>query len=138
MGLNFDKRQSYSHLLTSADGLMPKPNVALKEPASQQQSTLISAVTYHDFCAVNMTQATARIKDTWSATEYNNTASFVYSDAFIQPVLDLLQPRVGERIADFGCGSGDVTNILTEAVGPSGVVLGLDSSESMVTMGLLT
>ena len=80
-----------------------------------------------------MAQTTKPTKDTWSATEYNNTASFVYSDTFIQPVLDLLQPRVGERIVDFGCGSGEVTKALMDTVGPSGLVLGLDSSESMAS-----
>jgi ubiquinone/menaquinone biosynthesis C-methylase UbiE len=79
-----------------------------------------------------MAQTTAPVRDTWSATEYNNTASFVYSDAFTQPVLDLLQPRIGERIVDFGCGSGEVTKALIDVVGPTGLVLGLDSSENMV------
>lgn len=78
--------------------------------------------------------STTTQKDTWSASEYNNTASFVYSDAFVQPVLDLLQPHEGERIVDFGCGSGEITRALMKVVGPNGLVLGLDASENMVNL----
>lgn len=85
-----------------------------------------------------MAQTVPQKKDTWSATEYNNTASFVYSDAFIQPVLDLLQPHKNERIVDFGCGSGEVTRALMNVIGPSGLVLGLDSSKNMVSRDLFT
>lgn len=77
--------------------------------------------------------STTTQKDTWSASEYNNTASFVYSDAFVQPVLDLLQPHEGERIVDFGCGSGEITRALMKVVGPNGLVLGLDASENMIS-----
>jgi ubiquinone/menaquinone biosynthesis C-methylase UbiE len=58
----------------------------------------------------------------------------VYSPAFTAPVLELLAARPGERIVDFGCGSGEVTleinRIVEQAEG--GVVVGVDYSESMV------
>jgi ubiquinone/menaquinone biosynthesis C-methylase UbiE len=75
-------------------------------------------------------------KDTWSATEYANTASFVYSDAFTQPILHLLSAKEGERIVDFGCGSGELTRVLADLVGKDGFVLGLDSSANMVSYSI--
>jgi ubiquinone/menaquinone biosynthesis C-methylase UbiE len=70
----------------------------------------------------------------WDATKYNNTASFVYSSSFVAPVLELLDPRPGERILDLGCGSGEVTLELAKRVEKSegGVVVGVDFSASMV------
>jgi ubiquinone/menaquinone biosynthesis C-methylase UbiE len=38
----------------------------------------------------------------------------------------------GMRVIDFGCGRGDVTVLLSEAVGPEGFVLGVDISLVMV------
>ena len=70
--------------------------------------------------------------DTWNATNYNTTASFVYSDAFTAPILDLLNAQSGEKIVDFGCGTGELTKLLTNTVGVNGTVLGLDASENMV------
>lgn len=72
-------------------------------------------------------------KDTWSAQAYNSVASFVYSDAFASPVLALLDAKPGEKIYDFGCGSGDLTVQIGKAVGESGVVVGVDASKSMVS-----
>ncbi|KAI0927433.1 hypothetical protein AcV5_007976 [Taiwanofungus camphoratus] len=75
----------------------------------------------------------ATSKDTWSATSYNKTAAFVYSQAFTSPVLTLLDAKPGERIIDFGCGSGEVTLQIKKLVGDAGLVVGCDSSESMIT-----
>ena len=71
----------------------------------------------------------------WSASQYNKTASFVYSTAFIAPVLELLNAQPGERILDVGCGSGEVTLLLQKIVEQKarGMVVGTDFSESMVT-----
>ncbi|KAL0576219.1 hypothetical protein V5O48_005755 [Marasmius crinis-equi] len=76
-------------------------------------------------------------KSGWSASLYNRNASFVYSAAFTSPVLDLLAAQEGEKIIDFGCGSGEVTLELEKIVRQSGsasagVVVGVDSSESMI------
>jgi SAM-dependent methyltransferase len=70
----------------------------------------------------------------WSATHYNKAAPFVYSPEFTAPVLDLLAAKPGERIIDFGCGSGEVTMKIAEIVGSGGgLVVGVDFSENMVS-----
>lgn len=71
----------------------------------------------------------------WSATGYNNTASFVYSAQFTAPVLNLLTAKPGERILDLGCGSGELTLQLQDIVGKKegGLIVGTDLSESMVS-----
>lgn len=71
-------------------------------------------------------------QDTWSADSYQKTASFVYSNKFTAPVLTLLDAIPGEKIIDVGCGSGEVTLQIKQLVGETGVVVGMDSSESMV------
>ena len=68
----------------------------------------------------------------WSASTYNKVASFVYSHAYTSAVLQLLDAKPGERILDLGCGSGELTKVLSQAVGATGVILGVDASESMV------
>jgi SAM-dependent methyltransferase len=59
-------------------------------------------------------------------------------DAQIQPLgaraLAVLAPRSGERILDIGCGCGQTTLALAEAVGPSGSVLGVDISRPMLAV----
>lgn len=69
----------------------------------------------------------------WSATSYRNVASFVYSSEATSSVLQLLDARPGEKILDFGCGSGEVTAEIGRLVGPQGIVVGVDTSESMVS-----
>ncbi|KAF7299212.1 hypothetical protein MIND_00869900 [Mycena indigotica] len=70
----------------------------------------------------------------WSAKLYSQSAAFVYSPAYTAPVLDLLQAQPGEKIIDFGCGSGQVTFEIEQIVkqAPGGFVVGVDSSESMI------
>jgi tRNA A58 N-methylase Trm61 len=69
----------------------------------------------------------------WSATSYRNVASYVYSSEATASVLQLLDARPGEKILDFGCGSGEVTAEIARLVGPQGMVVGVDTSESMVS-----
>ena len=69
----------------------------------------------------------------WSASTYNEVASFVYSDAFTSPVLGLLNAQPGEALLDLGCGSGELTRDLMKVVGEKGVVVGVDASSSMVS-----
>jgi trans-aconitate methyltransferase len=64
---------------------------------------------------------------TWNASRYAANAAFV--PALGQPVLDLLQPKPGERILDLGCGDGVLTEKLV-AIGAQ--VVGVDSSPNMI------
>jgi SAM-dependent methyltransferase len=57
-------------------------------------------------------------------------------DRQLQPLgaagMDALAPQSGEAILDIGCGCGDTSFALAEAVGPAGFILGLDISEPML------
>jgi ubiquinone/menaquinone biosynthesis C-methylase UbiE len=66
-------------------------------------------------------------------SNYNTHADFVYSTAYTAPVLSLLDAKPGEKIIDLGCGTGELTEQISKIVGPEGTVVGLDSSESMVS-----
>ena len=52
--------------------------------------------------------------------------------AYKRRIGDLLEPLAGARILDAGCGTGDDARAIARRVGPSGSVVGLDSSETMV------
>jgi tRNA A58 N-methylase Trm61 len=69
----------------------------------------------------------------WSASLYNKNAPYVYSASNTNAVLQLLNAKPGERVFDFGCGTGEVTLQIAEIVGSDGLVIGVDLSESMVT-----
>ncbi|KAG1743242.1 S-adenosyl-L-methionine-dependent methyltransferase [Suillus paluster] len=72
----------------------------------------------------------------YSASDYNQTASFVYSAEYTAPVLSALKPSVGERIVDFGCGTGELTLQIQEAVGATGLTVGIDYNNDMVSKAL--
>lgn len=63
----------------------------------------------------------------WNADQYNKHADFVSNLAL--PVVDLLEPRAGERILDLGCGDGTLA-VEIEKVGAK--VVGVDLSGNMV------
>jgi ubiquinone/menaquinone biosynthesis C-methylase UbiE len=47
-------------------------------------------------------------------------------------VLELLAPGTGSQLLDAGCGTGDVARRLASSVGPSGRVVGVDASTTML------
>ncbi|CAE6426408.1 unnamed protein product [Rhizoctonia solani] len=79
-----------------------------------------------------MIESNITSKYTWSPALYNKSAPFVYSDKNTKPLFELLSARPGERIADMGCGTGELTLRLQKLVGEEGLILGVDASESML------
>jgi trans-aconitate methyltransferase len=71
-------------------------------------------------------------KYTWSPVLYNKSAPFVYSDENTKPLFQLLSAHPGERVADMGCGTGELTLRIQKLVGDEGLVLGVDACENMV------
>lgn len=63
---------------------------------------------------------------------YNEHASFVYSDKNTAPILQLLNAKKGENVVDLGCGTGQLTEKIKALVG-DGEVWGVDSSNDMVS-----
>lgn len=66
-------------------------------------------------------------KQSWDPDRYARNARYVAELG--APVLELLDPKPGERILDLGCGDGALTEKLIEA---GAVVVGVDASEEMV------
>ena len=71
-------------------------------------------------------------QDKWDPALYNKNGCFTYSDAYTTPVLGFLNAQKGEKILDVGCGTGELSLKLQEAVGEQGIVVGCDLSEKMV------
>src|SRR5260370_36207683 len=66
-------------------------------------------------------------RQNWQAGRYAETAHFV--PALGMPVLELLDPKPGERILDLGCGDG----VLTERIIAAGAeVVAVDAAPDMV------
>jgi protein-L-isoaspartate(D-aspartate) O-methyltransferase len=63
---------------------------------------------------------------------FAQTVSQPYTVAFM---LDLLQPKKGEKILDVGSGSGWTTALLTESVGRIGRVFGIEIIPELVSFG---
>jgi trans-aconitate methyltransferase len=63
----------------------------------------------------------------WASDTYRSNAAYV--PALGAAVLELLNPRPGERILDLGCGEGSLTEKIVAA---GATVVGADASEEMV------
>ena len=84
---------------------------------------------------ISPSESEGRDASGWSASQYNSVAPFVYSSVYTSAILQLLDGQAGEKILDFGCGSGEVTGELAKIVGAKegAFVVGVDASESMIT-----
>jgi trans-aconitate methyltransferase len=65
--------------------------------------------------------------DKWDSSLYDDRHSFVWKK--VGDLIDVLNPRPGERILDLGCGTGHLT---AQIAARGAVVTGLDSSVSMI------
>jgi trans-aconitate methyltransferase len=74
-----------------------------------------------------MTQANETTRQTWNAGLYDGQHAFVWQHG--ESLVELLQPSVGERILDLGCGTGHLMARIAEA---GAEVIGLDSSAAML------
>lgn len=70
---------------------------------------------------------TQQLNHTWNASLYNDKHAFVYD--YGKALIELLRPKVNERILDLGCGAGQLTN---EIAGFGCDVLGVDYSLEMI------
>ncbi len=72
--------------------------------------------------------ATAKDNMTWDSSLYDQKHNFVFK--YGEDLVNILQPKPGERILDLGCGTGYLTNIIAEA---GADITGIDNSEQMIT-----
>jgi trans-aconitate methyltransferase len=63
----------------------------------------------------------------WDAKRYQSRHSYVFE--YGESLIDLLDPRPGERILDLGCGSGQLTAKIAES---GAEVIGLDQAAEMI------
>lgn len=84
---------------------------------------------------MNMVNAFSQrnVQGDYSADNYVKTAPFVFSDEYTGPILSWLNAGLGDRIIDLGCGSGELTVKIQNAIGAEGFVLGVDYNEDMVS-----
>ncbi|KAG8214789.1 hypothetical protein J3R82DRAFT_9925 [Butyriboletus roseoflavus] len=98
----------------------PKPLSILDAGGSMQNMSMENAFSQQ------------RVQGDYSADNYVKIASYVFSDEYTGPVLSWLNAGPGDRIIDLGCGSGELTVKIQNAVGAEGLVLGVDNNEDMV------
>ena len=64
----------------------------------------------------------------WDATNYQDDFSYVWQNG--ESLLAQLNPQIGERILDLGCGTGQLTQQISES---GAKALGIDSDRAMIT-----
>jgi len=79
-------------------------------------------------------------EDLKNLAELNEALPIGYGQTISQPLvvafmLELLQPKEGEKILDIGSGSGWTTALLAEIVGEKGKVIGLEIVPELVEFG---
>lgn len=65
--------------------------------------------------------------DSWNATDYQKKGNFV--PTLGEPLLELLNPKPGQRILDVGCGNGTLS---LKILAKGAALVGVDASEDMV------
>ena len=63
----------------------------------------------------------------WEADLYRKKHGFVFD--YGKDLISMLNPRAGERILDFGCGTGELTN---EIASSGAKLVGVDASQAMI------
>ncbi|MBU1131580.1 protein-L-isoaspartate O-methyltransferase [Patescibacteria group bacterium] len=66
------------------------------------------------------------------AIGYGQTISQPATVAFM---LEKLQPELGDKVLDVGCGSGWQTALLAELIGPTGRIVGIEIKDNLVILG---
>ncbi len=80
-------------------------------------------------CAVNKQVLQFEIMDGFSQADYfekvySSTSNYAVEDGL--KIIELLAPQRGDKVLDVGCGTGYLTKILADLVGPEGKVVGVD------------
>lgn len=71
-------------------------------------------------------------KDNWNANLYDTKHSFV--SKYGNNLLELLDPKAGEKILDLGCGTGDLAKKIADY---QVEVIGIDKSQNMIMQALV-
>ncbi|MFI7444275.1 class I SAM-dependent methyltransferase [Nonomuraea indica] len=84
-----------------------------------------------DECELIVLRYDAPSVERWSSRAYDGSFGYVTPQG--APLVDLLDPRPGERVLDLGCGTG----VLTAQIAARGAeVLGIDGSPAMIEKAL--
>lgn len=94
-----------------------RPLIKSEQPSSERGRVMNTKMLEFD------EETTRRIETLYSSKDVVNQR---------KEVIGLLGFRPGERVIDIGSGPGFLATEIAQAVGPSGVVLGIDISESML------
>lgn len=74
----------------------------------------------------------------WLAPWYDDACRTIgLGAAFRNQTVELARLKPGDHVLDIGCGTGMLTRRLADAVGPAGMVVGLDPAPDMIRIALL-